>query len=155
MWLDTNLAFRRLDTTMADQWPPFPLFLNFWGFAFANFDCRMRKYLHCNVNNMCIIVYYHYKNTSIRYCEEYKKIPDPKNSTVSWLRTQFWMFLDLSLYDVLFYLDIIINFTLLRILIPIAFVWHILGLRKKQKTRAYCVILLIWRSSKPDFFLFH
>ena len=60
---------------------------------------------------MCIIVYSYYKNKSIRYCEEYKKFPDPKNSTVSWPRTQFWIFLDPSLYEVLFYLDIIIDFT--------------------------------------------
>ena len=45
MWLDTNLAFRRLDTTMVDQWPPLSLFLNFEEFAFANFDCKIRIYL--------------------------------------------------------------------------------------------------------------
>ena len=111
MWLDTNLAFRRLDTTMVDQWPPLSLFLNFEEFAFANFDCKIRIYLNCNVNNMCFIVYSHYKNTSIHYCEEYKKSPDSKNSTVSWPRTQFWIFLDPSLYEVLLYLDIIIDFT--------------------------------------------
>ena len=75
MWLDTNLAFQRLDTTMVDQWPPLSLFLNFEEFAFANYDCKIRIYLNCDVNNMCFIVYSHYKNTSIHYCEKYKKNP--------------------------------------------------------------------------------
>ena len=146
MWLDTNLAFRRLDTTMADQWPQLPLFLNLLEFAFVNFDC--------NVNNICFIVYSHYKNTSIRYCEEYKKSPDSKNSTVSWPRTQFWIFLDPSLYEVLFYLDTIIDFK--EVIVSFKYLLRLFntywGFLNKQKTRAYCVISLIWRSLKFDFF---
>ena len=76
MWLDTNLAFRRLDTTMVDQWPPLSLFLNFEEFAFANFDCKIRIYLNCNVNNMCFIVYSHYKNTSFIIVKNIKNPPN-------------------------------------------------------------------------------
>ena len=36
-----------------------------------------------NVNNMYIIVHFHYNNISIRLNEEYYKSPDHKNSTVS------------------------------------------------------------------------
>ena len=109
MWLDTNLTFRRLDMTMADLWPqPPPLFLTFLVFAFANLIAKYAyTYLNCNVNNICFIVYSHYKNTSVRYLES----PDSKNPTVSWPRIEFWIFLDPSLYEVLFYLDFIIDFT--------------------------------------------
>ena len=88
---------------------PSAFFWIFWGMLFANFDCTIRIYLNWNVNNMCFfaIVYSYYKNTSIRLCEENKKSPDPKNSPVSWPRTLFWIFLDRSLCEVLFYLYII------------------------------------------------
>ena len=63
---------------------------------------------------MYFVVYSHYKNIS-SLCEGIKKIQDPKNSTVSWPFTHFWLLLGPSLFEVLFYMDIIINFTKLRI----------------------------------------
>ena len=130
MWFDTNLAFRRLDTTMADQWPSLSLFLNFVELAFANF------------NNMCFIVYSHYKNTSIRYCEEYKISPDPKNYTVSWTRTQFWIFLNPPLYEILFTyyyrFNIAANTSSLGVFLYICIICRYMYFYKQWTDRLFC-----------------
>ena len=68
--------------------PTFSEFFFGGGGSFAYYDCTIRIYLNCNVNNLCFIVFSHYKNVLIRLCEEYKKSPNPKISTVSWQYTQ-------------------------------------------------------------------
>ena len=176
MWLDTNLAFRRLDTTMADQWPSLSLFLNFVEFAFSNFDCKIRIQLNCNVNNMCFIVYSHYKNT--RYCEEYKKNPPTlriircrdhaPSSEYFWIRHCMRFYI---LFRYYYRFNIAANTSSLGVFLYICIICRYMyfykqwtdrlycdcmthtGVRKKnQKTRAYYVISLIWISSKVDFF---
>ena len=72
-----------------------PSFSEVFGVCF----CKIRIYLNCNVNNMCFIVYFHYKNTSIRLCEEYKR-----SLTIRILRcrdqgrTKFWIFLSVTVW---------------------------------------------------------
>ena len=71
-WLDTYLAFRRLDTTKQfNDPPPFHTFSEFWGVCF----CKLRLHKTHILKVQCI-QYLFYCLLSLQICEEYKKSSD-------------------------------------------------------------------------------
>ena len=67
MWLDTYLAFRRLDTTKQFNAPLLILFSEFWGVCF----CKLRLH-NTHILKVQCIKYLFYCLLSLQICEEYK-----------------------------------------------------------------------------------
>ena len=119
--------------------PPFSEFLG--GLLLQTLICSIRIYLNCNVNNMWFIVYSHYKNTSIRLCEEYKR-----SLTIRILRcrdqgrTKFWIFLSVTVWGFILFryyykFYIAANPSSLGVFLHICIICrYIPGLRKKSQS---------------------
>ena len=145
MWFDTNLAFRRLDTTMADQCPSLSHFLNFVEFAVANFDCKIRIYLNCNVNNMRFIVYSHYKTHRFVILKNINKNPPnlrilrcrehAPSSEYCWIRHCMRFYI---LFWYYYRFDIAANTTSLGIFLYICIICRYMYFYKQWTDRLYC-----------------